>query len=564
MRNSFIILFTFCFALCFTVNSSLAQQIEIDSSRIDAVLEDWNTSEALGGVIAISVNGEVKFLKAGGLASLEYEIPIKNNTMFNIGSLAKQFTVAGILVLCQEGKLNLEDDINKYLKDLPEFSNPIKIHHLIHHTSGLRSMHALLALAGWRGDDRRTNDDIYRFIKKQKELNFNPGDKHLYSNTGYILMAQIIENITGEKFDVWIKDNVFLKLGMEHTFVQEAYHNVRKSTATSYYTKNRKAVEFWDYTGSGNVYSNVEDLLIWIKNFHSPQSGWENLFSELTRTRNLKNGETNSYAGGVVIDSLTGGIHRIKHGGSVGGYQSFICSYPDYKIDMVILSNYSSSRVERRAEQISRIIFKEISNTQNQGPISTDEKNSVTRPLSLTELEMYKGDFLNKEDFSVKRIGVENDTLVMYHSSGQKNALINIGTDIFKMEKVPVRVVVRFDLKNGNKNVSLEIEGRPKILYESFEYIAESPKESLDYIGDYFSDEIETNYKIFTENDKFKWYHPRHGIRNLKRITKDIFKGEWPLMYINFKRDQNNSVTGMSVSNGRVKKLRFKKVNDDR
>ena len=173
--------------------------------------------------------------------------------------LDRDFAVVKKIEATGGTELSLDDDVRKHLPELPAFGDTITIRHLIHHTSGMRSLHALLGMAGWRGDDSRTNEDLFRFMKNQKDLNFKPGEEHLYCNTGYMLMADIIEKITEEKFAIWMHDNVFEPLNMIHTYVEDDYSRVVPFNATSYYgSANRgfsRAVEYWGYVGSGNIHS---------------------------------------------------------------------------------------------------------------------------------------------------------------------------------------------------------------------------------------------------------------------------------------------------------------------
>jgi CubicO group peptidase (beta-lactamase class C family) len=192
-RVSFISLFT----IFFLVFNSFGQTSQIQ--KIDSLFTSWNVSNHPGGSVLVSKDGKTIFSKSYGLANIEYEVPNTNNTLFNIGSISKQFTAMGIVLLEQQKKISIDDDIRKHISELPDFGEIITIRHLLHHTSGLRDLHGLLGLAGWRSEDLETNEDVYRIIKNQKELNFKPDDEFLYSNTGYILLAKIIENLSGLK-----------------------------------------------------------------------------------------------------------------------------------------------------------------------------------------------------------------------------------------------------------------------------------------------------------------------------------------------------------------------------
>ncbi len=250
--------------------------------KIDSLFISWNQPNHPGGTVGIMKEGKIIFSKAYGLASLEYLVPNTPDTRFNIASVSKQFTCMGIVLLFLQGKLSLDDNVRKYLPELPVFEYPVTFRHLIHHTSGMRSLHGLLGMAGWREDDLRTNRDLLRFMKNQKDLNFKPGEEYLYCNTGYMLMADIIETITKEPFAQWMNDNVFDPLGMIDTYVEDQYNRVVPVNATSYYGSGRRgfsrSVEYWGYVGSGNMHSTTNDLLVWLTNFYHPQNGWEEAF----------------------------------------------------------------------------------------------------------------------------------------------------------------------------------------------------------------------------------------------------------------------------------------------
>ena len=318
---SFLFFFTF----------SYAQLSNEESDKINLLFNEWNAPNHPGGAIAIIKNGNTVFSKAYGLSSMEYLVPNTIGTIFNTGSVSKQFTAMGIVRLQQQGKLSFDDDIRKYIPELPNFGETITIRHLLHHTSGLRSFHAVLGLAGWRGDDSRTNEDINRFMKNQKELNFKPGEEYLYCNTGYMFMVNIIENITNEKFKEWMKQEVFNPLGMSNTYIEDNYSRIVANNATSYNINENndfeRAVEFWGYIGSGNTHSTTTDLLVWLRNFHTPKEGWETSFDLMQTVDKLNNGKENNYAFGVSLDEVDG-HKRIRHGGSIGGFRSYVSVFP--------------------------------------------------------------------------------------------------------------------------------------------------------------------------------------------------------------------------------------------
>ena len=249
---------------CFLALSSFAQLDDPQFRQIDNLFKRWNEPNHPGGSVGVMKDGQLIFSKAYGLASLEYLVPNTTGTIYNTASVSKQFTAMGIVRLEEMGLLSVDDDIRKHVPELPDFGEIITIRHMLHHTSGLRSLHALLGLAGWRGDDTRTNEDLNRLLLQQKDLNFKPGDEYLYCNTGYMLMATIIENVTGARFTDWMRSNLFVPLGMTDTYVEDKYNRVVPNNATSYDLEQGqfiREVEYWGYVGSGNMHSTTQDLL---------------------------------------------------------------------------------------------------------------------------------------------------------------------------------------------------------------------------------------------------------------------------------------------------------------
>ena len=211
---------------------SNAQKLD---EKINQIFTQWNQKGHPGCVLQIMKKNEVIYSKAYGMANIKYNISNDTETIFNIGSISKQFTAMGIVKLYLKNKLSFDDDIRKYLPELYDYKRIITIRHLLHHTSGFRSTPELFALAGWREGDAITMEDNYRYLCKQTSLNFNPGEHYMYSNSNYILLAKIIENITHQSFQNWMKDHIFSPLNMMNTFVDESNSNEHPKVATPYY-----------------------------------------------------------------------------------------------------------------------------------------------------------------------------------------------------------------------------------------------------------------------------------------------------------------------------------------
>lgn len=478
--------------LLFSVMTCFGQISEEQIEKIDSLFIPWNMPDHPGGSVLISKNGKTIFSKAYGLASLEYNIPNTENTLFNIGSVSKQFTAMGIVLLEEQSKFSLDDDIKKYIPELVNYDKIITIRHLLHHTSGLRDLHGLLGLAGWRPADLETNEHVYRVFKNQKDLNFIPGDEFSYSNTGYIFLAKIIENVGEISFEKWMKQNIFEPLGMKNTYLETQHDRVIPNNATSYYLRNefKRAIEYWGYFGSGNMHSTTEDLNFWLQNFSAPKKEWESAFKKLLLTTPLNNGFETNYAFGVRIESYSG-KKVIQHGGSVGGFRAITRVFPEEQLHIVILSNYSRSSIGSKTNKISDIFLSKSDET----PIKKIEQNSRLPEfvkLSNKKLKQFEGVYWSDSEKSGRKIYVKNDTL--RYSSSEKNewALVPTNEQIFIMMHPTIKPVVTFDNKTHQMTIKIE-DNLPGVFSFLQSNVDKNTNDLNSFVGHYYSPELKNN-----------------------------------------------------------------------
>ncbi|SDC88274.1 CubicO group peptidase, beta-lactamase class C family [Algoriphagus faecimaris] len=528
-------------------NNGNAQLSTEKKQKIDSLFSDWSVLNHPGGAVAIMIEDSLVFSKAYGLASLEYLVPNSTETIFNLASVSKQFTAMGIVKLEEQGKLSIDDDIRLYIPEFPDFGKTITIRHLLHHTSGLRSFHYLLVLAGWRINDERTNEDLYRFMLKQKELNFNPGDEYMYSNTGYILMVNIIEEVTGEPFVSWMKSNVFDALGMYNTYIETTSNAVHLNTATSYSGDEsfQRNIEYWSYYGSANINSTTSDLLVWLRNFYTPTQGWESEFELMQTLDRLNDGGYNNYAFGVEIDTYKG-IKRIQHGGSTGGFRTFIGTLPSEKTSIVVLSNFSTSNPPDKWKKVADIIFSEKNEP-------TKEINFKPINLSANKLNQYVGYYWEDKQKLNRKITLKNDTL--WYGT---RPMAPISEDTFLIDQ-QTGLKVNFNLQEGSVQMIVSGEGSSPYQFDKYEYTTVTNEELKEYVGTYYSSEIETSYTIYLKNGSLICYHPRHGEIKMERIAQDKITAELPIVFAQIIRSSDGEVNGLRVSNGRVRNMWFEK-----
>ncbi|MEO0584303.1 MAG: serine hydrolase domain-containing protein, partial [Bacteroidota bacterium] len=264
--------------VCITLNQQLVGQAITaeEQRRIDQIFEDFDHPTRPGAGLCIMKDGEVIWKKGYGSANLEYEIPVQPHTVFHVASVSKQFTVFSLLLLEEEGKLSFDDDIRKFIPELPSFGTTITLRHLASHTSGLRDHWDLYCLAGGRMDDAITNDHLLKLIVRQQELNFIPGEKYWYSNTGYTLLAEVIERVSGQTLAAFTQKRIFEPLGMKNSQFYDDHEKIVPNRAYSYEQRGdsyKKRVLSFSITGSTSVFTTLDDISAWVLNFESPKVG---------------------------------------------------------------------------------------------------------------------------------------------------------------------------------------------------------------------------------------------------------------------------------------------------
>ncbi len=334
------------------------------TDRVDRLFRQWDRSTSPGCALAVVQDGEIVYKTAYGMANLRYDLPNTSTTIFRAGSNSKQFTAFSILLLEEEGLIGLDDDIRMYIPEVPDFGRPITIRHLLHHTSGLRDYLELMSFSGRiLMVDLVTKEQALALIFRQKKLNFDPGDQHLYSNTGYFLLAEAVARISGKTFAEFTKERIFEPLGMNSSHFRDDTFQIVKNFADPYSPNPaggylQMSINFSN-VGEGGLLTTVEDLAKWDQNFYTPIVGSQRLLAKMHQHATLNNGAQVPYAAGILVDQYNG--HRlIFHGGDINGYHGHIVRFPDQNLSVLTLSNTTdlfSSVLLEKSLQIADIYF---------------------------------------------------------------------------------------------------------------------------------------------------------------------------------------------------------------
>ena len=344
-------------ALAVSLGFAQTATVPAPSAVVDAVFARW-TASSPGCAAGVSVDGRIVLERGYGMADLERDVANKAETIFEAGSVSKQFTAAAVLLLARDGKLSLDDPVRKYVPELPDYGpgRTITIRHMLTHTSGLRDWGEVAGLAGWpRGRRVHTHAHVLDIVSRQKDVNFTPGTNWSYSNTGYNLAAIIVSRVSGKSFADFSRDRIFQPLGMTHTSWRDDYTRIVKQRAIAYEPSTdgyREDMPFENVHGNGGLLTTVGDLLRWNENFVSPKIGDTKFVAEQQTPGRFSDGRAHDYALGLYVRTYRG-VPEISHSGSTAGYRAFLVRYPAQHVSVAVLCNAASANATQYAHAVA-------------------------------------------------------------------------------------------------------------------------------------------------------------------------------------------------------------------
>jgi CubicO group peptidase (beta-lactamase class C family) len=500
---------------------------------------------APGCAAAVSLNGETVFEKAFGLADMEHNVPNTPQTIFESGSVAKQFTAAALVLLQQDGKLSIDDPVRKYIPELPDYGSPLTIRHLLNHTSGLRDWGTVISLTGAGRGDRVINQDLaLDIITHQRALDFKPGSEYSYSNSGYNLAAIIIERVSKQKFPAFIEERLFKPLGMKNSSWRDDYQRIVPGRAQAYSRQGpgpwRLNMPFMNVYGNGGMLTTVGDWMKWNAMLDSQALGAP-LVNALETQGMLNDGRRIAYALGLVVDKYKG-LKDVSHGGATAGYQTFLARYPDNKVSVGVMCNGTAPGAGGIAASITDEIF---------GPYPETPKTEAVK-LAEDELQKFVGIWRNEKTHIPARFVIENG---VSRWSGAR--LVPMGGGQFTVGGDRLK----FTLDQDGKPVSAETidsDGEVRRFVPEVEW-KPTPADLDSFKGDWFSEEAGATFTIAVEADKlFVKQRPATSLP-MQPLYKDHFGVPGSVVW--FTRDKNGKVNGMHVGASRMRDMPFVRVN---
>jgi CubicO group peptidase (beta-lactamase class C family) len=327
------------------------------ADRIDSAFARLTGPATPGCAVGVARDGQPILQRAYGMADLEGDRPNSPQTVFEAGSVTKQVTAAAVVLLALDGRFSLEDDARTLLPELPRYERPITIRHLLNHTSGLRDWGSVAAIAGWpRGTRAYAASDMLGIVARQRALNYAPGDFYSYTNSGYSLLAVLVERASGMPFAEFTRTRLFAPLGMTSTQWRDDYTRIVKGRAIAYQPASgatyRLDMPFENVVGNGGLLTTVGDLLRWTENLESGAVGGPRFLTEMHRQARLTSGRQIEYASGLFVTSWRG-IPEVSHSGSTGGYRAFLARYPKQRVAVAVLCNAAHANATALAHQVA-------------------------------------------------------------------------------------------------------------------------------------------------------------------------------------------------------------------
>ncbi len=391
-RNAAIILLS---AGSLAAPACFAQQNAGDLERkVDKVFAAFDKPDSPGCALGVVRDGEFIYKKGYGEASLELGVPITPESVFYMGSVSKQFTAASVVLAAEQGYLSLDDDVRKFVPELPSYGKTITLREMLHHTSGFRDILGLLLLAGRNFEDIHPTPELLDLLSRQKALNYQPGEEFLYSNTNFFLMSVIIHRATGKTLTQFADENIFKPLGMTHTRFYEDHTVVVPGRVPAYEPRPSGGFRVdwstnFDKVGDGGLLSSVDDLLLWDRNFYDNKLGKGTLLKEMQTQGVLNNGKKIEYALGLFISTYRG-LPIVEHGGALFGYRTELLRFPQQKFSVITLCNLGTSAPRGLANQVADIYL--------------DGQLAANRPANVAaqvDPQPYAGQYRNAESHSV-------------------------------------------------------------------------------------------------------------------------------------------------------------------
>lgn len=522
------------------------------SNNIDNLFTGLSSTPGIA--VAVYHDSKVIYENTHGLSNLDHEIPIKKETVFEIGGLTMHFTASCILKLEDEGKLALNDPLTKHLEDFPSYQEGIvTIQHLLNHTSGVMDYLVALGMSGHVWDTPVNSDDAYDLIIKNPRLGFEPGHEYEYSNSNYQILNQLIRKITGQSINTYATENIFKPLEMESTFYYEDSKVVVKNRATGY-SQNDDGFTIdnnYNFTsaGEGRLYTSLKDLMIWTESFEQQNHPIKDVESRLTRRGQLNDGTEISYAMGLQ-HGVEKGYPFYAHSGYWSGFSAMFLKIPEKDFWIITLSNNATVSAPGKAYDLVDLLINQ--KNENRPPLSKYK-------VSKNRLKKYEGDFITYKNGYLRKLVIEKDTLRYQEVSGRAYPLLPTAKDRFKLLGSITNYTVEFSFAKGEPT-EMQFFSNGFKTYKYEQYLPSNVEENQidQYMGAYKNEALGFIYHLKkSEGNNIEVSVKGKVLMNYTSVMSNIFCSESTHHgYLQFNEEQ----TSFTLSDYSFKPILFEKI----
>ncbi|MFK7937454.1 MAG: serine hydrolase domain-containing protein [Saprospiraceae bacterium] len=485
-----------------TYSMGIAQLDPTTQQKLDELFQGYDDQP--GVATAIYSKGKIIYQKTAGYANLDYDHKINAQSVFDIGSLSMHFTAACIVLLENDGKLSLDDPIRKHLPELPKYAEgEPTIRHLLHHTSGLRDYLVAIDMTKNTFDVTYDKQQGLDFLMKQKELGMTPGQEYEYSNSNYLLLNHIVSKVSGQSLGEFAEANIFKPLSMENTFFLEEAGKVVKNRAVGYQKEGEDA----DFTqnhlfnfaaaGDGRLQTTLADFIIWMQNFNRSKIGKADFIKQLLENGVENDGDVMSYALGLEHGPYAG-FNSYGHNGYWGSTSCFFLRFPQPDISIVAFSIIGTVSSPGKVFQAAAILLEGIEPKE----ITESITDKPTVAQTTAQLNQWTGDYIAYKTGYLRKIFMENDTLVYQISPENQYKLIPIGEGEFRMLETPFYSLQFKKTPNGQKNMNFIRTGITQYEYVDYQPSQPSMKNMETLAGRYYTDALDIYYDLSIEDNE--------------------------------------------------------------
>jgi len=525
-------------------------------TRIDKLFAQWDNANSPGCAVGIVKDDSLIFAKGYGMANLEYGIPITPNTVFHTASVSKQFTAFCIVLLARQGKIRLDDNVNKYLHWFPHMSEKITIRNLLNHTSGIRDQWQLLAISVTRLEDVITQEHIIKVLSEQRTLNFKPGEQYSYSNSGYTMLAEIIGTVTRRSLRQFSDSAIFRPLGMKDTHFHDDYREIVKNRCYSYnrVDSNHYSNSIINYAnvGATSLFSSVADMSKWIMNYYDHRVGDNKDFAVFTQKGRLNDSTELSYGLGVGLEPYKG-LKQYSHGGADAGYRTNISVFPDLRMGFIVFSNIADFDPAAKTKAIADLFIKDSSLKDFVTKTPRDSTDAVLKDtLSMMK---FLGNYISDEGMPLS-LNIKNNKLY-YQVYNETNLLVNDSNNTYSIFGSP-EIQFIFGLEPQDTTINIFTSDSYHHLTKYIKNSSQEDKFLELYTGTYYCPELDSKYNIVLKNNELWLTNSKYNRTKLTIINADhLTNGFWWINHLRMLRGRDGIITGFEVNTGRISHLVF-------